>query len=264
MAAIHPLVLLTDFGTKDSYVASMKGVILNLFSQAVIVDLSHEVGPQNITQAAFLLEWTYPFFPKGSIFVCVVDPGVGSKRRILAVKTKQGIFLAPDNGLLTRVLEREKFCELRTVTNESFFLKNISSTFHGRDCFSPTGARLARNPSLFSRLGPRIKDFVRLPLGVPRKAKGKWLAKILFFDHFGNAFVNLPKSFLGSNLQHSSHRIVVGGKNLGKIRRSYHEMKKGEALAVFNSTDLLEIAVNHGSAREELKLEVGDTVEIIG
>ncbi len=261
MSNFHPIILLTDFGTKDTYVASMKGVILSLFPQATLVDLSHEVEPQNVTQAAFLLEWTYSYCPTGSVFISVVDPGVGSKRQILAAKTPRGIFLAPDNGLLTRILNKEKKCELRSVTNRNFFLKKVSFTFHGRDCFSPTGARLAKNPSLFSKLGPRTGDFVKLPLQNPRKEKGKIASKILFFDHFGNAFINLHRSFLGKPGRESC--VVVKGKKIGPIRRSYYEVKKGKVVAVFNSMDLLEIGINQGSAKEALKLKTGDAVEVI-
>ena len=261
MPDFHPIILLSDFGTKDTYVASMKGVILSLFPQATIVDLSHEVEPQNVTQAAFLLDWTYAFYPTGSVFICVVDPGVGSKRRILAAKTPKGIFLAPDNGLLTLLLNNEKKYELRTVTNRAFFLNKVSSTFHGRDCFSPTGARLAKSPSLFSKLGPPTNHFVKLPTQDAKKEKGKIQGKILFFDHFGNAFVNIQRSlfdsFTGKNC------VVIKGKRMGPVRRSYYEVNKGDAVAVFNSTNLLEIAVNQGSARDALKLKSGDTVEII-
>lgn len=239
----------------------MKGVILSLFPQATIMDLTHEISPQNIAQAAFTLEWTYSFYPLNSIFISVVDPGVGSKRKILAAKTGHGIFLAPDNGLLTRVLEKEAH-ELRYVTNAKFFAKAISSTFHGRDCFAPTGARLAQKPSLFSQLGPRTHHFVGLDLAEPRIKAGKVMGGILFFDHFGNAFVNIPKSLLSRQLKKSKLSVKVAGKNLGPIRNSYYEVKKGAPVVVFNSMNLLEIGVNQGSAKEKLKLKAGDNVEV--
>ena len=264
MTRMRPIVLLTDFGTKDSYVASMKGVILSIFPEALLVDLSHEVAPQNIAQAALLLEWTYSYFPPNTLFVSVVDPGVGSERRILAAKTKKGIFLAPDNGLLSRVLKREKAIELRHVTNSKFFLPKVSFTFHGRDCFAPTGARLARNPKDFSKLGPKTKEFTPLKILEPKLRGSRIEGEILFFDHFGNAFVNIPKSLVQSHRDSASARVLVKGKSLGRIRRSYFEVEKGKAVPVFSSVDLLEIAVNHGSARERLKLNEGDRVEITG
>ena len=254
-----PVVLLTDFGLQDAYVASMKGVILSLYPEAKIVDLSHGVEPQNVAQAAFLLEAAYRYFPKGSVFVCVVDPGVGSRRRILAARTRQGTFLAPDNGLLTRVLGREKPHELRHVTHAGFFLRTISRTFHGRDCFAPTGARLAKNPGSFSKLGPRCRSFTRLHLSEPRCVRGRICGEIVYFDHFGNAFTNISDAFLKT--PHDG-RIVVKHKNLGPLRGSYFESAKGSALAVVSSTGWVEIAVNQGSAREKLHLKVGDPVEV--
>lgn len=257
MKPFHPIVLLTDFSLKDIYVASIKGVILSLFPEATMVDLSHEIEPQNVRQAAFCLEASYSLFPTGSIFVCVVDPGVGSERSILAAKTKKGIFLAPDNGLLTRVLEKEKPFELRIATNRKFFRKEISHTFHGRDCFAPLAARLAMNPVLFSGLGPKVRNFHRLDSPKPKIRKGKVSGEVLFFDHFGNAFTNIP-----GTVPSSSFSVRVKGKNLGSIRKSYFEVPQGKAVAVISSSNWLELAVNHGSAREKLKLREGTCVEV--
>ncbi len=262
MPEIRPIVLLTDFGTKDAYAASMKGVILNLFPQAQIVDLTHEIRPQNLTQAAFLLNMAYPYFPPSSIFVSVVDPGVGSERLIIAAKTSHGIFLAPDNGLLTLILEKEKPGELRSVTNRRFFLPKVSSTFHGRDCFAPTAAWLAKKPALFSELGPRIGHFNRLTLPSPRITRGKVRGQILYFDRFGNAFTNITRSFLNSTGLRGRTGVRVKGKSLGPLQKSYFEVPKGKAVAVFSSTDILEIAVNHGSAEKKLGLKEGLPVEI--
>lgn len=259
MPAFHPIVLLTDFGTRDAYVASMKGVILSIFPRATMIDLTHEIEPQNLIRSAFLLEAAYPYFPAGSIFVSVVDPGVGSERRILAAKTRRGIFLAPDNGILTRVLAKEKPEELRTVTNPRFFLKKVSSTFHGRDCFSPTAARLAKNPSCFSQLGPVIQAYKRLPFPEPKAISKGMRGEIVFFDRFGNAFTNLSQDFL----KNKPDRVLVKNRSVGKLRRSYYEVKKGKALAVMSSSGLLEIAVNQGSAKDQLKLSEGDRVEVV-
>lgn len=254
--------LLTDFGTRDPYVASMKGVILSLLPQATIVDLTHEIGPQNLFQAACVLEAAYPYFPKGSIFVTVVDPGVGSKRRILAARTSHGIFLAPDNGILSLILEKEGRSELRFVTNSRFFLKNICPTFHGRDCFAPTAARLAKNPDLFKTVGPRTKEFVRLEVPKPSVNRGCIRGEIIFMDHFGNAFTNVSQRLLEEQGKLSQYRVKVKGRAVGPIRESYYEVKRGQPVVVFNSTDLLEIAVNQGSARQKLGLREGTAVEI--
>jgi len=257
----RPIVLLTDFGTKDAYAASMKGVILGICPKAILIDLTHEMGPQNVREASFVLEAAYPYFPAGTIFVCVVDPGVGSEREILGARTGAGIFLAPDNGLLTRILVREKNPEIRPVTNRRFFLKKVSSTFHGRDCFAPTAAHLAINPSLFSKLGPRISHFRKLDFPVPRVSAGKLRGEVVYFDHFGNAFTNITKEFLKEN-NRALHQVRLKGRKLGRIRRSYFEAALGEAVAVFSSTGVLEIAVNQGSAREKLRLQEGSRVEV--
>ncbi len=262
MPVPRPIVLLTDFGTRDAYVASMKGVIAGLFPRSHVIDLTHEIEPQNIRQAAFVLETTYPYFPPGSLFVSVVDPGVGSERRILAAKTPHGIFLAPDNGLLTRVLAREKKQELRTVNNREFFLEKVSSTFHGRDCFAPTAARLAKDPSRFSRLGPRVSSFKKIEFPEPRRKGKQVLGEVVYFDHFGNAFTNITKNAIKKGESRMAWRVRVKERLIGVVRRSYFEAPHGEAVPVFSSTDVLEIAVNQGSAREKLKLREGDRVEI--
>ena len=263
MPVSRPIVLLTDFGTRDAYVASMKGVIACLFPGASVIDLTHGIEPQNIRQAAFVLETAYPYFPKGTLFVSVVDPGVGSERRILAARTPNGIFLAPDNGLLTRVLAREKRRELRTVTNRKFFLEKVSSTFHGRDCFAPTAARLAQDPSRFGQLGPQASHFKRIEFPEPGRKGKKVLGEIVYFDHFGNAFTNITRETLKGAETRRAKTVSVKGRSIGAVRSSYFEAPRGEAVPVFSSTEVLEIAVNQGSAREKMKLKEGDRVEIV-
>lgn len=262
MKAPNPIVLLTDFGIKDAYAASMKGVILSLYPEARIVDLSHEVEPQNLMQAAFLLEAACPYFPRGSIFVTVVDPGVGSSRQILAAQTPRGIFLAPDNGILGRVLNRERHCELRAVTHKEFFLKEVSSTFQGRDCFAPTAARLAKDASLFSRVGPITKEKAHLDFPNPKQQGGRIVGEVIFVDRFGNAFTNISHSLVSEPSWVSECRVYVQGKTELALGKSYCDVKRGEAIAIFSSTGLLEIAVNQGSAAEKLGLQAGVPVEI--
>jgi S-adenosylmethionine hydrolase len=239
----------------------MKGVILGIFPEARLVDLSHEIEPQNVLQAAFVLEAAYPYFPRSSIFVNVVDPGVGSERRILAAKTHSGIFLAPDNGLLSGVLAKTEKYEMRSVTNRRFFAKKISQTFHGRDCFAPASAQLAKNESLFNDLGPVVSDYKKLIRPSPRIERGKMKGEVLFFDHFGNAFTNIETRHLKKNLS-TNCQVWVGRRNLGPIRNSYFEGQKGDAMALMSSSDILEIAVNQGSARSVLHLKKGTPIEV--
>ena len=256
-----PIVLLTDFGTKDAYVGSMKGVMAGISPGTPLIDLTHEIKPQNVRQAAFVLKAAYPYFPKGSVFVSVVDPGVGSERKILAAQTPAGTFLAPDNGLLTLVLQKENKTEIRGVTNRKFFREKVSFTFHGRDCFAPTAAHLAKNPSRFRELGPRISAYQKLNFAAGRKIGKRLVGEIVYFDHFGNAFTNLTQEDLHKRTD--PFRVVLNKKSLGSIRRSYFEVPHGKVVAVFSSNGVLEIAVNQGSAREILKLKEGDPVEVL-
>ena len=263
MKARSPIVLLTDFGTKDAYAATLKGVILSAYPQALIVDLTHEIAPQNVVQAAYVLEAAYPYFPKGSVFVTVVDPGVGSQRKILAVKSPAGIFLAPDNGILSRILPRFEKYEIRAVTNADFFRKEVSRTFHGRDCFAPAAARLAKTPSDFSKTGPKLNQIHRAHFPKFKIQKGALQAEVVYIDHFGNAFTNLARPDLEAAGKLSNYRIRIHDRGeIGPIRDSYHEVKAGEPLALFGSNGILELAVNQGSAAAVLNLKEGTSIEV--
>ena len=164
--------------------------------------------------------------------------------------------------MLTRVLERERPHELREVTNEKFFRKTVSATFHGRDCFAPTGARLAKNPALFPKLGARVSSFRRIHVTTPEKRVGSVRGEIIYFDHFGNAFTNITGDLLKETKGMGRLVVRVNGKGVGRIRRFYSEVPPDQAVAVFSSTDILEIAVNQGSAKEKLKLREGAPVEV--
>ena len=192
----------------------------------------------------------------------MVDPGVGSPRQILAAQTPHGIFLAPDNGILGRVLNRERSCELRAATAKKFFLKDVSSTFQGRDCFAPLAAHLAKDASLFSRVGPLTKEKAHLDFPNPKKQGEKIVGEVIFMDRFGNAFTNISYSLANEQGRDSGCRVYVRGKTELPLGRSYCDVKKGEAVAIFSSTGLLEIAVNQGSAAQKLGLQTGALVEI--
>jgi len=259
-----PLVLLTDFGLRDHYVGSVKGVILSVDPRARVVDLSHGIEAQNIVQAAALLESSYFCFPKGSVFVCVVDPGVGTKRKIICVKTSRYYFFAPDNGLLASTLEHEKQVAIRSVENQKFFWKQIpSSTFHGRDIISPAAAHLARSnqPSkIFSQLGPKLSRIQHLALPRAFKLKRGVRGEIVYFDHFGNAATNLHRQDQTDDFWKKAE-VEVKGIPCGKILATYGQARHG-LIALFDSADRIEIAVPRGSAREECSLTVGDEVKV--
>ncbi|MBI3313327.1 MAG: SAM-dependent chlorinase/fluorinase [Candidatus Omnitrophica bacterium] len=255
----HPIVFLTDFGLKDHYVGTLKGVISTIHPNVKIIDLCHEIGPQNIVHAAVLLKMAYSFFPSGTIFLCVVDPGVGTSREILCVRSKNYFFLAPDNGLLGLVLENERVLQIRRVENKKYFLKKVSSTFHGRDIFSPVAAHLSLNPSVFSDLG-KTKERIQ-PLDVPRTQKlpAVITGEIIFFDHFGNAITNIQRS--GRDKDFRRARVYAGNKNLGPLQQNYAASPQ-KLVGLFGGSDFLEIAFPSGSARQKGKLQIGDKIAL--
>ncbi len=250
--------LLTDFGLQDEYVGVMKGAILSIQPSAVIVDLCHQIPPGDVERAAWLLGWSWRYFPPDTVHVAVVDPGVGSDRKILCVSHRKQLFLAPDNGLLSRVLAGSRRLHAVWVKNPRFFLKPLSQTFHGRDIFAPVAARLCAGLDT-SELGPRVRMIRLLPASRPDRRKGGYLGQILQFDRFGNAVTNLPWV---ANVQ-GRWGIQVGGRRIAEIRSSYSAVPEGTPLAVVGSRGLLEIAVNCGSAEKDLGLKIGDRVEVV-
>ncbi len=260
-----PIVLLTDFGHKDHYVGVIKGVIHSIAPQAPIIDLCHEVPPQDIRSGAYLLGVSYRFFPKGTIFLSVVDPGVGTNRRIIIVRLGDWYFVNPDNGLLTLVMEREKLKQAIQVTESRYWLSPVSSTFHGRDIMSPVAAHLYRN-SQPKKFGRSIKAGARpavplLRLSTKPAAKGEKTieGEVFYIDHFGNLVTNIPSRMIPENCQ---CRVSIAHKKLHRIVRSYGDAAIGEWVAVVASADLLEIAVNQGNAQKELQAKVGDPVRV--
>ncbi|MCM8784570.1 MAG: SAM-dependent chlorinase/fluorinase [Candidatus Omnitrophica bacterium] len=255
------IVLLTDFGFRDEYVGIVKGVILKINPQAQILDLTHEIPPQDVAWTAYCLASAYKFFSKETIFLCVVDPGVGTKRKIIIVKTKDYFFVAPDNGILTRVLEKDNPEKIIAVRNKKFFLPEISSTFHGRDIMAPVAAYLSRGVAL-SEFGPEIKMIKKIAL--PEVIiKDKCISgEIIHIDHFGNLITNIDKNFFAQVIKKNKFFIKIKDKKIFRINTSYSQSKKGELLAIWGSRNLLEIAVSQGSAVKELRIKKGEQVTI--
>jgi len=254
-----PISLLTDFGTRDLYVGVMHGVIANLAPRVRIVDLCHEIAPQSVADAAFLLDSAAPYFPWGTVHVAVVDPGVGTSRRILCARSSRATYLAPDNGLLSRVLERDPPAHVVSVENRDYFLPQVSSTFHGRDVFAPVAAHLSLgvDPRL---LGPEVKAIETLALPTPQRTDDLHgiLGEVIYIDRFGNLVTNVPLAELGG-----IRRVCLGPTVIpGPLCHSYAERSEGSLLAVAGSSGLLEISVNAGSAERVLGARRGDKVEI--
>lgn len=252
--------LTTDFGTADGYVGAMKGVILGLAPNATLIDISHDVSPQDVRQGARLLATAVPYFPRGTIHVAVVDPGVGSSRRAIALETPSAILIGPDNGLFTPFLQARTACV--ALANPATHHHPVSATFHGRDIFAPVAAHLVNGFPL-AELGPPVGDPIALPeLRPQRLPDGGLRAEIVHVDHFGNLITNVG-SFDWEEISRFGLRITVGGVSMA-VREMYAEVEPGALLALVGSDGYLEIAVCEGSAAERLGLGVGATVEVQG
>jgi S-adenosylmethionine hydrolase len=253
------ITLLTDFGSRDIYAGVMHGVIAGLAPAARVIDLSHDVAPQAVSDASFLLDAAAPYFPWGAIHVAVVDPGVGSDRRILCVRTSRATYLAPDNGLLTRVLEHDPPARMVAVENAHYFLPEVSDTFHGRDVFAPVAAHLANGLDPLV-LGPEIDSIRPLELPRPRAADdGEIQGEIIYIDHFGNLVTNVTATDLPP-----VERVRLADVDIaGPVSRSYTDRDEGECVLIGGSSGLLEISVNQGNACERLRARRGDAVRVM-
>jgi S-adenosylmethionine hydrolase len=255
---VNIITLTTDFGTRDWFVGTIKGVILRLNPRATIVDLTHEISPGDIRGAAFALAACCRYFPKDTVHVAVVDPGVGGPRMAISVNAADYFFVGPDNGVLSLALAREEIRSVRRLANEKLFLHPVSQTFHGRDVFAPVAAHLSLGIP-FSQLGPGQKDFIRLPWPEPKRMQGGIEGEIVYLDHFGNAITNIPNMSLGAR---GGESVFAGRKQLGPVKSFYQAVPAGRAVALPGSSGLLEIAFNGGSAAERCGLRIGDRVSV--
>jgi len=254
------ITLMTDFGTKDPYVAMMKGVILSINPLARIVDISHQLKVGSISQAATLIKETFPFFPSGTVHVVVVDPTVGSKRRLLGLEAGGHFFVGPDNGIFWGVIEGHEGAEIFQLTEERYFLPRVTRTFHGREVFAPVGAHLSSGVAL-EKMGKVLRDPVRLNLPIPYREKDTYLGQITRVDNFGNLITNIHRAELEEFLESARPVIEAGNLTIKQISNAYTDVDEGAPLALINSSDLLEIAVNLGRADRYVGI---DGEEILG
>jgi S-adenosylmethionine hydrolase len=256
------IVLMTDFGLSDTYVGQMKGVILSIAPSAQIIDLTHAIAARNVAQGAFLLGKSAPYFPERAIFIAVVDPGVGTSRKAIAVEYGRQTFLAPDNGLLTALFQTGKVTHSVAISNERYMLPSRSSTFHGRDIFSPAAAHLASGVALM-KLGSEINpsQCTRIPLpGCHSSDNGaSWEGKIICTDHFGNLITSLDSEVLDRSKQWCVH---AGSCKELPLSATYGDVADQQPLAYTGSSGMIEIAVRNGNAALLLGLKDGDTVRI--
>jgi len=253
------LVLLTDFGTQDGYVGVMKGVIWGIAPQARIVDLSHAVPPQDVFQGAVLLGRHFTYFPAGTVFVCVVDPGVGTARRAVAGQFGRYYFVGPDNGLCTPMLlwarGRGGVVRIVSASVPQYHLPRVSAVFHGRDIFAPVGAHLASGVPL-EALGEPVDDPRLLDFPAVRRTPAGWQAQVVQIDRFGNLATNLERHALG---EERVRRVTCKGRSVPFVH-TFAEGQPGSLVAMWDSADLLSIAVVNGSAAQALGAQVGEAV----
>lgn len=255
------MTLLTDFGHTDAYVGVMKGVIASLDLDLRVVDLTHEIPPQNLAAARFNLMNAYPYFPLGTVHVAVVDPGVGGARRAIALELSTGFLVGPDNGIFGGVLDHETIGGAVELTEPSFWRSpQPSSTFHGRDIFAPVGAHIARGVSL-SELGVPIdlSSLVRLPILPGQPTPTGMTGTVQHIDHFGNIVTTIP----GTAVAHRLWIVQVGDRPI-TAHSHYGSVPPGELLALVGSHGWVEIAINHGSAQAQLQIQMGDLIQVRG
>ncbi|MBC8160391.1 MAG: SAM-dependent chlorinase/fluorinase [Roseiflexaceae bacterium] len=262
------ITLTTDFGQTDSYVGIMKGVILGVYRAACVVDITHAVMAQNTHQAAYMVQTFHRFFPSGTVHVVVVDPDVGSKRRAIVLQTPEATFVAPDNGVLTYVwrdaLQRWGAAQLAAheLTERRFWLPEVSSTFHGRDIFSPVAAHLAAGTPI-TALGPPIVAPVEAALEQPTIGwRGALVGRIIHVDHFGNCITNVLPEHLEQSRMGERFTVEILEERLTHLSRTYADGEVGALIALFGSSGRLELAVRNGSAARMLGVGVGDTMRV--
>lgn len=267
MAKLHKRIigLITDFGTKGQhYVSSMKGVILNINPEVNIVDISHSIVPFSIIEASYIIKATYKYFPIGTVFIIVVDPGVGSSREILAIKSVDNYyFIGPNNGILSSLFELSDFSECIEITNEEYFNKPISKTFHGRDIMAPIAANITKGLPL-SKFGVKFNPgkLVSYPIELKKISDNEVRCTIQYIDEFGNIITNLKTDSLslkdGATLKIKLKQTEINGKFV----QFFEKVIKSSVLFLVGSSGFLEISKNQGNAAVDFGVSVGDSITV--
>jgi len=259
------ITLLTDFGTADYFVGAMKGVILSINADALLVDITHEISPQDILSGAFTLSAIYQNFPGRTIHVAVVDPGVGSERRAIVVSARDQYFVGPDNGLFSFIYEEEKDVRVFHATNEDYFRQPVSNTFHGRDIFAPLAAALSKGVHP-EKLGAEIRDYIRLPNLKPNIIReGVLEASIIHIDRFGNCITNLTREHITDEMIARGVALTVNGRKITSFQLFFAEGDDASdnLFAIWGSAGFLELASFRSSAAEILGARTGERIEVL-
>lgn len=260
-----PITITTDFGQSDHYVGQMKGAILRVVPDAAIVDITHAIAPQNVRAASFLVEDLAQAFPAGTVHLVVVDPGVGSARRVIALEAGGQFYVAPDNGVLTLILDKLPAVRIVEIAPDPNPSGAISATFHGRDIMAPAAARLARDQRIEDLGGSLAGEAATLAGLRPRRIAGDRLrieGMVAWVDHFGNMITNIPADML-AGAEHESWEVRCGSQSVRGLRRYYSEVAEGEMLLLTGSSGRLEIAVNGGSAAKRWRAKAGDEIVVV-
>jgi len=255
------ITLITDFGEESGYAGVMKGVVLTINPECQIIDISHQVSPQDIEEAAFLLNNAYPYFPAHTIHVVVVDPVVGSERKPILIETDNYWFVGPDNGVFSFVFLKKGIKRVWEITNTDYFFPEVSSTFHGRDIFAPVAGHLSLGVSA-KEIGSELQEYVVLADLEPKVSEGAIKGRVAYVDHFGNLTSNISKDLFSKWIADKPFEITVGTRVFHKLYHSYAEAGDGEILALFGSFRWLEISVKNGNCQKELGLNKGAEVTI--
>ncbi len=260
MCPLNIITLTTDFGTGDTYAGTMKGVILSINPQCRIVDLTHQISPQDIMGGCMSLSASYGFFPNGTIHLAVVDPGVGSNRRPILIETEKYFFVGPDNGIFSFILSASEVKNVFELTNNSFFLPQPCSTFHGRDIFAPVAAHLSKE-TLPACFGHSLTDPVIIKIPEPvLKNENMAEGAITHIDRFGNLITNFSRSFVRNTFSRESFHVEIRGVSFSKLLQNYACAEKDELFCLFGSSGFLEVSLKNGSAKKMLKAEKGDKI----
>ena len=253
--------LLSDFGTRDHYAGTMKAVVLSVCPDATLIDIGHDIPPHDVLAGALELAASYRYFPAGTVFLVVVDPGVGSSRRGIAADTGDYRFVAPDNGVLTGVFRESVPKKVVELTERKYARATVSRTFEGRDRFAPAAGWLAKGVGLTS-FGRVIADYHLLGIPAPLNSESEIIGEVLRVDRFGNLITNIDRRTFERLSQHAGIAVSIEGRDVSRVVATYAEAAVGDVCALFGSTDHLEIAVNAGSAAERLGLGRGARVTV--
>lgn len=245
------ITLLTDFGTKDPYVAMMKGVIYRINPEVLIIDITHHIPPGAVLAGAFLLRESFSYFPKGTVHVAVVDPGVGTERKAIVIETRDYYFVGPDNGILWPSVEAQGPFQAYALEKKEFFLPKLSSTFHGRDIFAPVAAHLSKGVPLHE-IGVPIVEPLRSNIPNPKREQDNLEGEVIWVDRFGNLITNIRVDHLGSAFDKRNLTVEIGGVRIAGLKNTFGDVEKGQFLAYIGSLGYMEIGINSGSAQEAL------------